>query len=1145
MALQRQIISMNLGEGIDNSTDIKVGPDNKLNVLENSVYNKLKRIDKRPGSKTLGKTKLIDASNPTVIGASSRANDIFSHGDELLFQNSGALYSYLKDQDKNVFKGYNLAPEITTKTVVANPQDIRNPEVGSLNNLSVITYECYDYINQVQYLKYSVVDEQTNTYLVTDAVVASNASINYNYSCKIITFPVANKMYLVYADNVAFKSKIREVNLTTGALGAASDLRTISLSARIRTAYSNKSGVGELVFINDGYLYAINSSGAIAGITPVVSANQNDDLFYNQAADKLFHAYETSDVIYVDVITHTLTTMTVGATITAIDFTDPSGDPQNLIHLMMCQDPVDQTKVHVFCENVKTSYYNAKALGANILKRAKISTTAVVEAASQVGTSLTALSRPVVDLNRSTIYLCVGFGNQNSNQSLTQQTGFVVDVLKKKDESEYFVVAQFNDSLLSNIGLNEVSSVIKSGNQFFFVNVIRNRIVSSLNSQIKYQGVCQKVTVNLAPLKQTSKAFLSKTTFMSGGFLSAYDGDSITENNFFLYPEGVSATGTKKYTNVGGTSFNVPIGIVETTLDGGFKGITVSCNNGNVIYTNDKVAFNQFGTPYTILYWNTDQVTVPLAATVQVKVNNLMTAAEVAIATRTAVMASVIGSIYSVNIGTDGNTVTINPFISSTNATNVSALATAIDGALADGNYGYSVVYSYQDATGKVIRSAPSIPVIASVASKDGKTGRVSIYVEPLKVSNRILSKVRIELYRTVTNGTLYYKVLTSDYDPYNTGSRIVMIDFLSDTSLVNGEPLYTTGGVLENTQLENCRTLSVYKNRVIASGFNSNVLYYSKSSQQNAPVEFTKEGYIEIENDSDPITGHAQMDDKLIVFKQRKIIIFTGDGANDLGSQSSFSQPYILPSDVGCIDHESICVIPQGMLFKSDKGIYILDRSLGVKYIGLFVKDFNDYTISKSIVIKHDNQIHQVRMNLKEINKTLVYDYLTDRWSTFTEYGGDDACIWQDQYSAIKYDGTIVVEDPSTFKDSGSTFKQLFETQWMQLKDVQDYQRIYRLGFVGSLKSPHTLNIKTWYDYDDTNYDEYNFNSSVITGSGNGDTVYQPQIHLKRQKCESIKIRVEAIPSGGTEECLNLTDMSFEAGMKRGMMKVKAEKRM
>jgi hypothetical protein len=224
--------------------------------------------------------------------------------------------------------------------------------------------------------------------------------------------------------------------------------------------------------------------------------------------------------------------------------------------------------------------------------------------------------------------------------------------------------------------------------------------------------------------------------------------------------------------------------------------------------------------------------------------------------------------------------------------------------------------------------------------------------------------------------------------------------------------------------------------------------------------------------------------------------------------------------------------------LFKSQKGIYLLGRGLEVQYIGQDVEDYNQFTVQKTELLEETNE---VRFILNGTDHTLVYNYIQKQWSVFTQYGGTGATNWQGQFTRVDSDGFVYLEEPGIWVDQGSTpssYSPVVETRWLRLKNVQDFQRIYKMLILGELKSPHTLNFKVYYDYNDTDFDEYNFDSASVT-----DDIYQCQVKLGRQKCQSIKIVMSVIPNGGSEESLTMTDMTFLVGVKAGTNKVPAVK--
>jgi len=1172
--LERQIISLNLGQGIDNATDIKVGPDNKFNALENCVYNKLQRIDKRYGKNKLSKTKLNDVSNAVTIGTTAKANDLFVHKNELLMQNNGSVYSYTQDQDKWVPKGYLSNINVDAEIVAGNKYSLKNPAFGELSNVEVVVYESFDNVNQLAYLNYSATDILTGIKLVSDVQIASRATFVTEFGANVLTFPVAGKMFIIYYEQngAGCDLKIREVSLTTGVAGSATVLKN-KASGQITwvdVEYTNKTGVGERYFIlanSIDKLFALKSDGTIDASIPeqTIAAPSFGKLHYNATADVLFLGTFSGSVFValdVDVTPYTFTTnsMTSGTLFTPMTF---SGDENfyatSFYHICFSDDPTDLAKTYVFVEQKVTGNYLGKISAENVIYKAQISSVATTIAQSQVGRSLALISEPFIDATRETIYLICSSGNDSTNLTMIQQTCFVVDALKGRVATDHTIAAMLNDSLMTNVGQGSLKKPLDQSGNVIFYCCVRNRIISENDGLLNFQSSIQRVKLDIYADKHASHEFLCETTHMSGGFISSYDGKEVVENNFFIAPELLEAHGTWKQ-DLSGSLFDgtTPIKGETDTSVAGYAASIFSFGNAN-LYGPGAASGNQtilLTHSSTSFSGNDLQISIqvdggPFAAgtDVLVQINSFDTGSEVALKVRNAIASSASGATYSATV-VDDYKVRIYRYTGDAGVVTAAVLPLLSGGVLPDANYSYTCIWSYQTVNGLVIRSAAAPSVSTSVASFDAKTGKSSVIIHTPAITNRDITQIKCELFRTVNNGTVFYKVDSFDVDQSfpTTTQRLIYNDTLLDADLIGNQPLYTTGGVLENAQLPACKHLSIYKNRVVATGFQDNNIYYSKTSVNGAPLEFTKEGFITLDNDSDPITGHAQMDDKLVVFKKNKIIAISGDGANDLGANVSFSQPWILATDVGCINHNSIVLCPLGLMFQSEKGIYLLDRKLQTQYIGMAVKDFNQYSIGKSDLLKSDEKVAQIRMTFSDLDKCLVFDYQTNRWSVFTQSGGDDAVVWKELHAVIKSNGDVYVENKSLFKDVGQaveTFTQVVETQWMQLKDVQDFQRIYRLAFIGGLKSAHTLNVKAYYDYDDSNYDEYNFISSNITGSSYNDSVYQPMIHLKRQKCQAIKLRVEVIPTGGTEECLTLTDMSFEAGMKRGMNKVKAAKRL
>ena len=81
-------------------------------------------------------------------------------------------------------------------------------------------------------------------------------------------------------------------------------------------------------------------------------------------------------------------------------------------------------------------------------------------------------------------------------------------------------------------------------------------------------------------------------------------------------------------------------------------------------------------------------------------------------------------------------------------------------------------------------------------------------------------------------------------------------------------------------------------------------------------------------------------MDGRLVVFKRAVIQAITGAGPNDLG-QGAFNPPQAASTAIGTSIPGSVVAMPDGIMFQSSKGIWLLDRGLGLTYVGAPVEQY------------------------------------------------------------------------------------------------------------------------------------------------------------------------------------------------------------
>jgi hypothetical protein len=482
--------------------------------------------------------------------------------------------------------------------------------------------------------------------------------------------------------------------------------------------------------------------------------------------------------------------------------------------------------------------------------------------------------------------------------------------------------------------------------------------------------------------------------------------------------------------------------------------------------------------------------------------------------------------------------------------------AVASGGSLTAGAYQFKVIYVHTDAQGQIYRSAPSVAVSATTASSNLT---VNLTIPTLRLTTH--SNVICEVYRTVDTGTVFYKVgsvansTTSDTVAFSDTGAI------NNTNLLAKELLYTTGSVLAHVAPPATSVIGSFANRIFAiSSENPKVLYYSQKRAKGQPVEFSDSLFITF-NKAAEVTALAEMDEKLIVFEKDRIFYLTGSGPTATGEQNSFSDPQLVTSDVGCSNTRSIVQMPNGLMFMSNKGVYLLDRGMSTQYIGAPVETYNGLTISSAILLQDENQ---VRFTASD-GVALVFDYFANKWSTFTNHDANGAVIWlaNGSYVYLRTSGGLCYQESATrYSDVGAAIQLKITTAWIKPSSIQGFQRCRRAVLLGDFKSNHTLEARVAYDFRQYFNELHTFNFITATGtdeygdenpygseiygagtSGNADGVYQFRMSLQKQKCDSIRFQFSDTVSTDPGQAYSISNLMLEIGLKNSAMKLPAYK--
>ena len=441
-----------------------------------------------------------------------------------------------------------------------------------------------------------------------------------------------------------------------------------------------------------------------------------------------------------------------------------------------------------------------------------------------------------------------------------------------------------------------------------------------------------------------------------------------------------------------------------------------------------------------------------------------------------------------------------------------------------NGLHQYKAIFVYLDNNGEIHRSGQSSTGEITTASQ---AVNVTLDPESIKMLNQeVDGRAEVWIYRAVvgTSGPFYLVGRIGS-------GTVVYVDIEGDSEIISNQAIYTNGGVLENSQVPAMSYIASGLNRIFGiSNNDKNKIYYSQKRIVEDSIEWSEALYFRVDghgkNAADAV-GVENLDDKIIILKEDSILYVSGDGPLPTGAQNTFSEPVVVSQETGCNEVKSIIATPIGVMFKGKKGIYIVDRALAVKYIGAPVEQYNSETITGAEVSKTKNEVY-----FQTSSRLMIYNYLQNKWSTNTYLGGKSICVWKDQLACVKSDGYVYYQDESVYTDNLQDISMRVVTPWYKLKGITGYGRLYEVVVLGEYKSDHTLNVRIYYDYDETDYDDYTFTVTSIN-------IYEFSLKPEKQKCQSFKIEVWDTPTGGSGESLELTGISVRVGLKKGFFKL------
>jgi hypothetical protein len=442
------------------------------------------------------------------------------------------------------------------------------------------------------------------------------------------------------------------------------------------------------------------------------------------------------------------------------------------------------------------------------------------------------------------------------------------------------------------------------------------------------------------------------------------------------------------------------------------------------------------------------------------------------------------------------------------------AIYTAFTGTGLTGTYSYAVCYLRQDANGNIERSSPA--VLATPVSPANQ--KVVVTFPKLswwanKQSNP--QGYTVEIYRTLASGNIYYCVArlgTLDFAASSSQFWASYTDSTTDAALQTSEILYTTGGLLDNVNPPAARLHCAHRGRYAVVDETLRSVWFTKAETQGEVLGFN-EVLVQPFIEGGDITALASLDDKFIVFKKDSIWIQYGDGPADNGQNSDWTQPQLIPTDVGCIASVSVSTAPAGVVFQAASGFHLLGRDLNVIYVGKAVQDTVDLypTCITSVAVPSAKQIRWCMQAEGGAQIILVYDYFLNQWTTHSYTHLDSAIVdlylVNDVYTVLTTKGTRYTE-ASNYLDtdtaSASYFVPLSITSpWIKVSGQQGYQRARRVLGLGIANDPSGIKMDLAFNYKSTVRQTKTKTYAQLAG----DSQISTHVAAQWNKCQALQV--------------------------------------
>lgn len=439
--------------------------------------------------------------------------------------------------------------------------------------------------------------------------------------------------------------------------------------------------------------------------------------------------------------------------------------------------------------------------------------------------------------------------------------------------------------------------------------------------------------------------------------------------------------------------------------------------------------------------------------------------------------------------------------------------------------YKYALTYARVYPSGRIERSGVSLVASFTLTGTNRTIAVVCPHLcvtesDPAKNANPLVPKVRVEVWRTAGNGSLFTLRHVAINDA--TTASFTLNDSVADETIDPDEGLYTDTGAVDRVSPPAVLAFAPHRDRMFAVTGDGSV-WLSNDAAEGDVVSFSDADGFRIPFDSSDgaLVGAVSDGTTLFVAKRSRIYLVQGPGPDFTGN-GPYEYPAPLPAEVGFIGPRAFVSTPDGILFKSAKGVHLLDRAGGVQPIP-GSDTYDSLTVTGGVTLDD----RPMALLTTSDGRTLCWDWQLKVWHTWTGQSFVASCRWQNKFAGLESNGKVHVETPGLYADDGGSYTWKVRTAWIHPFGPSGRGKLFGLRVLGEFKHTATLAVTVSIEIYGTQVDE------TLNFSGTTATKFPVAVRPAQARMEAVKVTLSETSSDG--QGFAASELQLELGAKPG----------